>query len=443
MTIKVILQVISIESLKVRMCFATKVGKYINRKLGLSILITSVVFVLGLAYIKNHKNIGSNDIVRKEKEEYVERERVSKSITTVETNDERILTQIGKKKLIVNSYYNIDAASNSKEGDMRGVVKEKWRHIKPKKEYTIGVLLPHFEDQYWVSANYGIINYAKELGVKVKLYAVGGYIEFGNQKEELMDLAEDNKIDGIVFATLDNTKFNSDVENIVHNDKPIVALVNDINAPDISAKAIVSYYDMGYKAGEYVVEDSAGKDIKIAFFPGPKESGWASDTLNGFKDAVSRLKKNDQKIDISNPFYGDTRPDVQRLHITSVLENNDDYDYLVGCAPAVIEAEKFIAKRKEKFKNIRIVSTYMTSDVFNLIKKGAVLASPSDQTIQQCRIALDMIIRILNGEKAGVDFPFQSGPCVPIISRDNISQFKYEDLFGSKEYIPVLNHMDK
>ncbi len=60
-------------------------------------MITSVVFILGLAYIKNHKNIGSNDIVRKEKEEYVERERVSKSITTVETNDDRILTQIGKK----------------------------------------------------------------------------------------------------------------------------------------------------------------------------------------------------------------------------------------------------------------------------------------------------------------------------------------------------------
>ncbi|WP_241415074.1 hypothetical protein [Clostridium beijerinckii] len=60
-------------------------------------MITSVVFILGLVYIKNHKNIRANDIVRKEKEEYVERERVSKSITTVETNDDRILTQIGKK----------------------------------------------------------------------------------------------------------------------------------------------------------------------------------------------------------------------------------------------------------------------------------------------------------------------------------------------------------
>ena len=115
---------------------------------------------------------------------------------------------------------------------------------------------------------------------------------------------------------------------------------------------------------------------------------------------------------------------------------------MVGCAPAVIEAEKFIATDKEKFKNIKIVSTYITSEVYDLIQKGTVLASPSDQTIQQCRIALDMIVRILNGEKPGMDFPFQSGPEIPIISKNNISQFKYEDLFGPKDYVPVLNHMN-
>lgn len=117
--------------------------------------------------------------------------------------------------------------------------------------------------------------------------------------------------------------------------------------------------------------------------------------------------------------------------------------YLVGCAPAAIELEKFITKNKEKFPKTKIVSTYITSEVYSLIQKGTVLSAPSDQTIQQCRIALDMIVKILNGEKAGIDFPFQSGPEIPVISQNNISQFKYEDLFGSKDYIPVLNHMDE
>lgn len=51
-------------------------------------------------------------------------------------------------------------------------VRENWVSAKLKKEYRIGVLLPGFEDKYWITANYGIINYAKELGVKVKLYTI-------------------------------------------------------------------------------------------------------------------------------------------------------------------------------------------------------------------------------------------------------------------------------
>lgn len=134
---------------------------------------------------------------------------------------------------------------------------------------------------------------------------------------------------------------------------------------------------------------------------------------------------------------------MQLLRVVSVLEKNNDYDYVVGCAPAAIQAEKFIAENKEKFNNTKIVSTYIRSEVYDLINKGTILAAPSDQTIEQCRIALDMIVRILNGEKPGVDFPFQSGPELPVISQNNISQFKYEDLFGTKDYIPVLNHMNE
>ena len=304
-------------------------------------------------------------------------------------------------------------------------------------------MLPHLEDSYWIAANYGIVNYAKELGVKVKIYSSGGYIGIGSQKNELNVLGRDNQVDGIILCSLDYKKFDFDIQRIVDSGKPVVELINDINAPKISAKSLVSFYEMGYKAGEFVCKDSAGKDIKIAFFPGPEGSGWAPDTYNGFKDAVSKLKKENQKIDISEPFYGDTRPNVQLLRVSSVLKKNNDYDYLVGCAPAAIEAEKFINKDKEKYKNTKIISTYITGEVYNLINKGTVLAAPSDRNIEQCRIALDMAVRTLNGEKPGIDFPFQSSAEIPTISQKNISQFNYENLFGAKDYIPVLNYMDE
>lgn len=434
-----------LKHLEVRKCFITRIQKYNNSKL-LLISITTVLIICIFLFIdtRNEENNKFCNTVEKtmvDNSVIIDR---SKMVQTVEISDDKILTQIGKQKLTTANYYN---SSSMEKGfalnESEAAVKEDWISTKPKKEYQIGVLLPHFEDKYWITANYGIINYAKELGVKVKLYTVGGYIEFGNQKEQLQALAKDKNINGIIFAALDSMKFNSDIANIVNSEKPVVELVNDINAPKISAKAIVSYYEMGYKAGESVIEDAAGKDIRIAFFPGAEGSGWAPDTFNGFKDAILKLKKENQKVDISEPFYGDTRPSVQRLRVVSVLEKSNEYDYLVGCAPAIIEIEKFITKNKEKFPKTKIVSTYITSEVYSLIQKGTVLSAPSDQTIQQCRIALDMIVRILNGEKPGIDFPFQSGPEIPVISQSNISQFNYEDLFGSKDYIPVLNHMDE
>jgi periplasmic protein TorT len=427
--------------------FAVKIQKYVNKKLLLFFILIAAICTFILTYTKTKKSKTLISAVEKTMTDNVLKADTSKIIHSEETSNDKILTKIGKKELTVNSYYGVYDISKKKAGfaqmGLGKPVKEKWISVKPKKEYHIGVLLPHFEDEYWIAANYGIINYAKELGVKIKLYSVAGYIEFGNQKEQLQALAKDNKVDGIIFAALDNTKFDSDIANIVNSGKPIVELVNDINAPTISAKSLVPYYEMGYKAGEFVIKDAAEKDIKIAFFPGPEGSGWAPDTFNGFKDAISKLKKENQKIDISDPYYGDTRPKVQLLRVVSVLGKNNDYNYVVGCAPAVIQAEKFIAKDKEKFKNTKIVATYITGEVYGLIQKGTVLAAPSDQNIAQCRIALDMIVRILNGEKPGEDFPFQSGPEIPIIWQNNISQFKYEDLFGTKDYIPVLNHISE
>lgn len=433
--------------LKMSLGDVVRIRNYTSKSLFLIIIVIIALIYIFLITFSGVKDEGPICGVERIYISNAEKPELESAVRTVESSDEQITTQIGKRELKINSYYDVSSVQlgrNTFTSIGNGsLAKENWISDRPKKEYTIGVLLPHLEDKFWITADYGIVNYAKELGVKVKIYSVGGYIEFGNQKEQLEELANDRNIDGIIFAALDNTKFDSDISNIVNHNKPVVELVNNINAPEISAKAIVSYYEMGHKAGKAVIDDAAGKNIKIAFFPGPEESGWAQDTFKGFIDAISAFRNENQEINISEPYYGDTRPSVQRLHIKSVLEKNNNYDYVVGCAPAAVEAEKFIASHKDKYDNIKIVSTYITSEVYDLINKGSVLASPSDQTIDQCRISLDMIVKILNGKKPGIDFPFISGPEIPIITQNNISEFKYKDLFGTKDYIPVLNHMKK
>lgn len=352
-------------------------------------------------------------------------------------------------EIIVNSYYGKYDANKKKVGfpseRLEGPVTEKWITPKPKRNYHIGVLFPHLKDSYWIAANYGIITHAKELGVNITLHTAGAYGRFGDQREQLMSLATKTKADGIILASVDYTKMDRFVAEVTDLGVPVIGLINDITAPAIKAKALVSFFKMGYKAGEYVVKDSGGKDIKVAFFPGPQKSGWAPETYEGFMSAVSEHKKPGQKVTVLEPSYGDTRPDVQLMRLEHCLDKpeNSNINYIVGCAVAAVEAVKYLSKNREKHPKARIVSTYITITVYEQINKGKIVASPSDQTTVQCIMALDMMVRLLNGEQAGKDFPFRSGPVIPVITKDNVGEYSYEYLFGEKGFVPVVHTMKK
>ncbi len=348
------------------------------------------------------------------------------------------------EEITVNSYYGHYDANQKKAGfpsrSLLGPRFETWKTPKPNKPYHIGVLIPHLQDSYWKTASYGIMRHAGELGLKITLHEAGGYGRVGDQRSQLNTLIKSSKVDGVILASVNYTKLDDPVAKSVDGGTPVIELINDIHAPKIQGKALVSFFEMGFKAGEFVLNHSGGKDIKVAFYPGPEESGWAPDTFLGFQSAVKNRHNKNQKITIVGPFYGDTRPGVQAMRIRHTLgqSENQDIDYVIGCATAVSEAVNYLEQNRDKLKKTKIVSTYITDAVYDLIKKGDVLASPSDQTIQQTTLALDMMVRLLNGEQPGKDFPFRTGPVIPVISEQNIQDYRYESLFGSRDYVPIV-----
>jgi protein TorT len=349
------------------------------------------------------------------------------------------------ERITVHSYYGTYDVKQKKSGfpsgGLEGPVTEEWLSPVPENTYRIGVLFPHLKDSYWGAANYGIVSHAKKLGVEIILYSAGAYINFGNQKQQLFDLAEKKEVNGIILSAVDYRKMDSIVEKVSDTGVPVIGLINDIHSPAIKAKAMVSYFDAGYKAGEFVVKDSLKKNIRVAFFPGPKKSGWAEDMYEGFMSAVSELKKGDRSVTVLDPQYGDTRPEVQRMRLSFLLnkQENRDTDYIVGNAVAAVEAVTYMKNNKNISPNTKIVSTYITGALYDYIKKGDIKAAPYDQTMIICQIALDMMVRLLNGEKAGKDFPFRAGPDYILITTENIAQYSYEKLFGARNFKPVFN----
>ena len=58
--------------------------------------------------------------------------------------------------------------ASAKDGDVKNIQEIEYAPLeKAEKPWNLCVLFPHLQDSYWVSVNYGIIEEAKRLGVKV------------------------------------------------------------------------------------------------------------------------------------------------------------------------------------------------------------------------------------------------------------------------------------
>jgi len=339
----------------------------------------------------------------------------------------------------VNSYYGTYDVKQKQPGRpctaLQGPKAEDWKPPeKANKPYVIGVSFPHLKDPYWLAVDYGIISEAKRLGVGIQLVAAGGYTELDKQVAQVESLAQ-QKVDGIILASISYTALDPVVEEITKKGIPVIEVINDIQAPAIASKALVSFFDMGRHAGEFVVSDAKAqgkKEINVVFLPGPAGSGWAPDTLDGFNEAV---KGYDGKVNMLAVKWGDTGKNVQLDIIENALKTFPNIDYLVGNAVAADAAVGPLAETG-RAKSVKVVSTYIIPPLYNKIKKGLVAAAPSDLTVTQGQMAVNMMVRILNGEKPGKDFPFRSGPIIPTLTKDNIEKYSYELLFGPKDFRP-------
>lgn len=319
---------------------------------------------------------------------------------------------------------------------LRGPKMESWAlPPKPSKPYHIGVSFPHLKDSYWLAVNYGILAEAERLGVSFTLMEAGGYDNLPTQQEQLQALA-DKGVDGIILASISYDGNNDMVQSLAANGTPVIEVINDIEAEAIAAKALVSFYEMGFFAGEFVASDAAAagkKELKVAFFPGPKGSGWADDTLLGFRSATEFFEGNIELVAVE---WGDTGLDKQAALIRSVLSANPELDYIVGNAVAATVAPDLLVGAASAPK---VVGTYITPALYARIQDGQVAAAPADMTVDQARIAVGMMVRLLDGETPGKDFPFRTGPLIPIVTSANIATFPYKQLFGPKGFKPVFS----
>ncbi|MDJ0990830.1 MAG: TMAO reductase system periplasmic protein TorT [Desulfobacterales bacterium] len=302
---------------------------------------------------------------------------------------------------------------------------------KAQKPWRIRVFIPHLKDAYWLGVNFGLIDEARRLGISLTISEAGGYDQLDVQRRQI-EAALSEKPDGLIIGAISLEGLNDLVAQAADKGIPVIDLINGLSSPQIAARAAVSFRDMGFASGRHLqrLQSDLGRPVKVAWFPGPENAGWVQAGDAGFKEAIE-----DSAIEIVDTLYGDTGSGVQSRLIEDVLERHaETLDFIVGTAVTAEAAVKILRTRGLSDK-IKIVSYYYGPGVHRGIRRGHILAAPSDQPVLQARIATDVIVRILEGK----DYFRHVAPKVVVVDRTNIRSWDSASTLAPRGFRPIFS----
>jgi protein TorT len=306
----------------------------------------------------------------------------------------------------------LSAAGGSSEGQSEVI--DYAPLVKATRDWSLCAVFPHMKDSYWLAVNFGLASEVKRLGVQMRLYEAGGYDNLPVQIRQIEACAADGA-DGVIIGAISYHGLDALVARLHGQGVPVVDLVNGMSSDKIAAHSLVSFEEMGYRAGEYIarLHPQGGGVAKVAWFPGPKAAGWVQDGDRGFRRALSG-----NAAEIIAVRYGDTGRAVQAALIRQVLDAHPDIDYIAGTAVTAGAAVKILRVRGLSDR-IKVVSYYLTPEVYREIKRGHILCAPTDSPVIQGRIAVDQMVRILEHKP----YHERVGPHIYVIDKDTIGAF--------------------
>ncbi|UCD80841.1 MAG: TMAO reductase system periplasmic protein TorT [Desulfobacterales bacterium] len=302
---------------------------------------------------------------------------------------------------------------------------------KAQKKWRLLVFIPHLKDAYWLGVNYGLIDEARRLGVSLSIFEAGGYDRLEVQRRQIEESLKD-KPDGLIIGAISLDGLNDLVKKASDLGIPVLDLINGISSPLIAARAAVSFWDMGHEAGSYLrrLQENGGQPLKMAWFPGPEGAGWVIAGDAGLREAIAG-----SAIEILDSRYGDTGSAVQAKLIEATLSRYaDELNCIAGTAVTAEAAVKILRERGLADK-IKIFSYYYSPGVHRGIRRGDITAAPSDLTVLQARIAVDVMVRII--EKR--DHYKHVAPRVTVVDGDNIRSWDSSTTLAPRGFRPIFS----
>ncbi len=301
---------------------------------------------------------------------------------------------------------------------------------KASQKWKLCVSFPHMKDDYWLAVDYGAIDEAKRMGVAMQVLEAGGYTELNKQISQIENCVAGGA-QAVIIGAISFDGLNNLVGQLADKKIPVIDVINGISSPKVTAKSLVSFGEMGAKAGEYLVKlyPKGGAKTAVAWFPGPAGAGWVEAGNKGFTEAVKK-----GAIEVVDTKYGDTGKEAQLALLEDTLTAHPDIDYIVGTAVTAEAAEQLVRDRGLEDK-VKILSYYFTPGVYEGIKRGRILAAPTDSAVIQARVAVDQAVRILEGK----DYLKHVGPQLYVIDPSNVNSFDRDSSLAPAGFKPEFS----
>ena len=298
------------------------------------------------------------------------------------------------------------------------------------KAWRICVAIPHLKDAYWNAVNFAVIDAAKRLGVAVRLYEAGGYAGLDVQRQQIEECMGSGA-DGLIIGSISADGLNDLVDRYAAEGKPVIDLINGMSAGGITARAAVDFWDNANQAGEYLKKSIASPDraLRVAWFPGPRGAGWSAAGDTGLRAAAA-----DGGIEIVDTRWGDTGRAAQAELVQAALAAHPDIDVVLGTA-VTAEAAVDILRQTGLTKTIRVMAYYYSPGVHSGIRRGQILAAPSDQQAIQTRLAMDLVVRAMEGKP----YPRHVAPRVVVVDRDSMRTFDASSSLPPRGFRPIFS----
>lgn len=261
---------------------------------------------------------------------------------------------------------------------------------KASKDWSICVSLPHMKDPFFLAVNYGMVEEAKRLGVRMQTLDAGGYTGLNTQISQIENCVAGGA-NAVVMVAIARDGMNNLLASLKAKGIPVVDAINGVSSKDTGVRVLTSPRDEGLRAGQYLAKKhpKGSAPVKLAWLPGPAGAGFVEAFNAGFQEGIK-----DSAAVIAETKHGDVGKEVQARLVEDLLQTHKDLNYVVGTAVTAEAAVPLLKARKVADK-VKLVSVYMTPGVYQNMKSRNIEATGSAPVVLTARIALDSAVRLL------------------------------------------------